>query len=39
MDNFRKIDAKWDRICQVSWYYVDDVVRTRETSVILNPTF
>ena len=29
---------KWDTICQKSWHYVDDLIRTRETSTNWNPT-
>ena len=37
--NVWKIAEKYDRICRKSYHYVDDVIRARETSIILNPTF
>ena len=31
-------DGKWDHICHKNWYYVDDVIKTKETSIISNIT-
>ena len=34
--NIGQITEKWDLICQKSYYKVDKVIKTRETTIILN---
>ena len=38
VQNVWKIAENWDLICYKSWHYVDDIIKARETSIILIPT-
>ena len=39
MQNIQYIAEKWDLICWKSERLVDDVIKARETSIMLNPYF